>query len=265
MSSITSEEVASAVWDDRLFLEYLPIVSLEERSCVGAEALVRWRRNGGVVAPQEFIPIIENTPVSGLVTYWVIDTVARELGTWLREHDGVHLAINVPPEVFGRGGLAYTAAKANLLDVASKFILEITERGLPDRLGVETLNTRSRGCVLVALDDVCANDAAFLLAAGVRPDILKIEKETIDRLTRCQLSTKEMSELSTLIQSAQLDVIAEGVESAAQVGILLDCGINWAQGWLFSHPLSAADFGEYFSRQPRRTGRSPGGFSMSRQ
>jgi len=83
----------------------------------------------------EFIPQIENTPVSGLVTCWVIDTVARELATWLRGHEGVHIAINVPPEVFGRGALEYAAAKARVLDLTSKVVLEITERGVPDKTG----------------------------------------------------------------------------------------------------------------------------------
>lgn len=265
MSNITSEEVSAAVWDGDLFLEYLPIISLEEGSCVGAEALVRWRRAGRVVAPQEFIPIIENTAVSGLVTYWVIDTVAKELGIWLREHDGVHIAINVPPEVLGRGGLAYTAGKANLLDLASKFILEITERGLPDELGAQTLHSRARDCVLVALDDVCGNDAALAIAAGVRPDILKIEKEAVERITRGDLSANEMSRMSALIRSAKLAVIAEGVEGVAQVDTLRQCGINWAQGWLFSHPLPAAEFIEYFLRRARKTGGWPGGLRPSRQ
>jgi sensor c-di-GMP phosphodiesterase-like protein len=187
MSSITPAEVAAAVWNDELFLEYLPIVSLDGGRCVGAEALVRWRCGEHVIAPLEFIPIVESTPVCGLVTYWVIDTVARELATWLRAHDGVHIAINVPPEVFGRGGLTYAAAKARLLDLASKFVLEITERGIPDKIGVEAINSRPRNGVLVALDDVCANHAAWLVAAQLRLDILKIEKASVDQITRREL------------------------------------------------------------------------------
>jgi hypothetical protein len=54
-----------------------------------------------------------------LVSYWVIDTVGRELGTWLRNQDDVRLGINVPPEVFGRGGLEYAASKADLLGLSS--------------------------------------------------------------------------------------------------------------------------------------------------
>ncbi len=52
------------------FLEYLPTVSLDDGRCIGAEALIRWRRPTGVVPPLEFIPIVENRPLSGLITYW---------------------------------------------------------------------------------------------------------------------------------------------------------------------------------------------------
>jgi sensor c-di-GMP phosphodiesterase-like protein len=245
MSAAT--EVKAALYGGNLFLEYLPVVSLQDHRCVGGEALIRWRRGSRIVQPLEFIPLIENTPVSGLVTYWVIDTVAHELGAWLRAHDGVHLAINVPPEVFGRGGLEYAAAKADLLDIAYKFVLEITERGVPDKLGVEALNTRPRDGVLVALDDVCANDASLLVASQVRVDIVKIDKSCVDRMIGENWSPKEIWALASLIRAAHVAVIAEGVETRAQVEILRNAGIGMAQGWFFSHPLSAVDFMAYFA------------------
>ncbi len=76
--------------------------------------------------PDRFIPVIEETPVSGLLTYWVVDTLAAELGDWLRGHENVLLGINVPPEILGRGGLEYAAERAGLLDQAGKLVLEIT-------------------------------------------------------------------------------------------------------------------------------------------
>ena len=122
---------------DEFFLEYLPTISLTDGRCVGAEALIRWRRPDGVVSPGEFIPIAENTPLSGMLTYWVLDTVAAELGDWLRDHPDVRISINAPPEILGRGGIAYVAAKSGLDEQAAQIILEVTERGLPDLLGVE--------------------------------------------------------------------------------------------------------------------------------
>jgi sensor c-di-GMP phosphodiesterase-like protein len=240
-------ELRAALYGGDLFLEYQPVVSLRDQRCVGGEALIRWRRGSRIVAPLQFIPQIENTPLSGLVTYWVIDRVAHELGAWLRAHDGVRLAINIPPEVFGRGGLEYAAAKSDLLDIAYKFVLEITERGVPDKLGVDELNGRPRGGVLVALDDVCGSDASLLVVSQVRVDIVKIDKSCVDQMLRANWSPQKISALSSLISAAHVAVIAEGVETAAQVEILRHAGIGFAQGWFFSHPLSAADFMAYFS------------------
>jgi sensor c-di-GMP phosphodiesterase-like protein len=239
-------EIRSALYGGDLFLEYQPVISLEDNRCVGAEALLRWRRKSHVVLPMEFIPLIENTPLSGLVTYWVIDTVAQELAAWMRATDGIHIAINVPPEVFGRGALEYAGAKARVLDIAYKFVLEITERGVPDKLGVEALNARPRDSVLIALDDVCTSETSLLVLSQVRVDILKIDKSCIDEMIPANWSPEKMSVLRDFMRAARGAVIAEGVETRAQLEILRDAGIAMAQGWYFSQSLSALDFMAYF-------------------
>jgi sensor c-di-GMP phosphodiesterase-like protein len=247
MSDSTVAEVRAALYAGDLFIEYLPVVTLDSGRCIGAEALIRWQRGSDVVQPAEFIPAIENTSLSGLVTYWVIDTVAREMGHWLRQHPGVHLGINVPPEVFGRGGLEYAAAKANILDLVSQFVVEITERGIPDRLGIHEINSRPRKGVLVALDDVCESASSLLVASKVHVDIIKIEKSAVESLTGTGLSDRLMSSLFSLIQHAPIAVVAEGVEEESQAQRLREFGIGLGQGWLFSRPLRATEFKSYFA------------------
>ena len=122
---INLESIKAGLEAGELFLEYLPTISLDDRRCIGAEALVRWKRASGVVPPQEFIPLIEGTPISGLVTYWVIETVAVEMLEWLRTHPEAQLSINVPPEILGRGGMEYAAKKAGLFDHIRQLIVEI--------------------------------------------------------------------------------------------------------------------------------------------
>ena len=136
---IDPNAVHDAIFAGELFLEYLPTVRLSDGCCVGCEALVRWRRGDRVIPPMDFIPIIEDTPVSGLLTYWVIDPMGKEMGQWMRDCTDVNIAVNVPPEVLGRGGIEYAGYKANLLSVRNRVVLEITERGAPDRLGLEEL------------------------------------------------------------------------------------------------------------------------------
>jgi EAL domain-containing protein (putative c-di-GMP-specific phosphodiesterase class I) len=192
----------------------------------------------------EFIPLIENTPLSGLITYWVAEIFARELADWLKVQDDVHMSINVPPELFGRGGILYVAQKTGLLSLAPKLILEITERGIPDRLGVHALNHWPRYGCLIALDDVGASRAGWLVAHDVRVDILKIEAATVKRMRNLPILQTES--LAELIRRSKVGVIAEGVETAEQLGGLRQCGIGMAQGWLFSRPLRASEFISYF-------------------
>src|SRR4051812_33470696 len=81
---ISADAIRDGLTHGEFFLEYLPTVSLADGKCVGAEALSRWRRPSGVVQPAQFIPLIEGTYLSGMLTYWVLETVAKDLGDWLR-------------------------------------------------------------------------------------------------------------------------------------------------------------------------------------
>src|SRR3954447_14541015 len=151
---IDLDAIRDGLAQGEFFLQYLPTVSLADGRCLGAEALARWRQPSGLVQPGAFIPVIEGTPLSGLFTYWVLETVAAEMGEWLRAHAEAHIGVNVPPEILGRGGLEYAATKAGLADLKRQIILEVTERGLPDQQGVAALEAASRDGVRIALDDV---------------------------------------------------------------------------------------------------------------
>jgi sensor c-di-GMP phosphodiesterase-like protein len=83
------------------------------------------------------------------------------------------------------------------------------------------------------------------VASQVKVNIIKIDKSTVDKLTRQELPSTHISELLSLIAATDVPVVAEGVETAAQAEILWKYGIKIAQGWLFSHPLSAPEFIAY--------------------
>lgn len=241
------DEIRTALDNQEFFLEYMPTISLADKRCVGAEALIRWRQGDRIVQPMEFIPLIENTPLSGSITYRVIDMVAKELGSWLREQHAIHISINVPPEIIGRGGLQYAAEKSQLCDVLDKLMLEVTERGLLDPLGLAGINGVAKSKVLIALDDVSTNDTSLIVLSRVPADIVKLEKSFADQMLREDWSHKEISGIAALIRNGNLKVIAEGVETEAQVDILTEAGIQMAQGWYFSQSLPASDFIDYFS------------------
>jgi sensor c-di-GMP phosphodiesterase-like protein len=242
------DTIRAGLDNGELVLEYLPIVSLDQNICIGAEALLRWQRPDGVVFPDAFIPLIENTPLSGLITYWVIDQVALELGDWLRKHNGVELHINVPPEILGRGGLEYAARKSGLSDVRHKLVMEITERGVPDQLGLQALDIAARQGVRIALDDVRIDPASVMVLSRCNVQIIKIDKSVLLETEGAGSTPRWAEALAVLLKTTDLEVIAEGVETAAQVDLLRTVGVRKVQGQYFSPPVCAKAFLEYFGR-----------------
>src|SRR5215472_2959312 len=174
--------IKSALEAREFFLVYQPILSLSDGLCFGAEALIRWRRENAVLDASEFIPVSDRTPLSGVLTYWVIDTVAGELGDWLESHRTAHISINVPPEVLGRGGLEYAASKSGLRARAKQLILEVTERGVPDQLGLDALNSVASTGARVALDDTTLSGANLALLTRCNFDFVKIDKALVAEL-----------------------------------------------------------------------------------
>lgn len=253
---ITGDTIRAGLTQGEFFLEYLPTVSLDEGRCVGAEALVRWRRLSGVVPPGEFIPLIEETPTAGLLTYWVIETVGKEVGEWLWAHEEAHIGINVPPVILGRGGLEYAGTKAGLAGLRRQIILEVTERGLPDRLGVAAIEAASKAGTRIALDDVTLTGANLAVLSRCTLDIIKIDRALVSQITPECLCPEWLGGLSALLESTRVEVIAEGVETEAQAAALRKSRVSMAQGFYFSRPLSAEDFQAYYATVGGKTGRT---------
>lgn len=248
---ITTDSLLEGMSRNEFFLKYLPTVSLADGRCTGAEALVRWRRPAGVLQPMDFIPSAENTPVVGLLTYWVFDTVAAELGAWLRAHPGAHISINVPPEILGRGGLLYAAQKSGLSEFTSQIILEITERGVPDAMGVEAMNLANTLGVRVALDDVTLTGGANLaIWARTSFHVIKLDRSLVAQIAADMPRPDWLGGIAALVQSSKLLAIAEGVETQLQRTTLREAKIQEAQGFLFSPPLSAERFIGYHGASP---------------
>ena len=235
---INLDTIRSGLKGGEFFLEYLPTISLDDGHCVGAEALIRWRRPSGIIPPNDFITVAENTPLSGLITYWVMETVGEELGDWLRDHDDVHVSINVPPEILGRGGLEYAASKSGLNNLRHKIVLEVTERGIPDKLGVDALEHATLSGVRIALDDVNVSGANMVVLSRCHVEILKLDKTLVEQISAGE-HPSWLTTVATLLETTAFHVVAEGIESADQRDVLQAAGVKIAQGFFFSRPLPA--------------------------
>jgi sensor c-di-GMP phosphodiesterase-like protein len=246
---ITLDSMRAGLANGEFFLEYLPVIALNDGRCVGAETLIRWRRASGVIGPDEFIPVIENTPLSGVLTYWVVDTMASELADWLRANPESYISINVPPEILGRGGIEHAAGKAGLLDLASQLVFEVTERGVPDALGVAAINGAIEHGIRVALDDVTLSGPANLaVLARCNFHIVKLDRSLIWEIQPDCPHPPWLEEVGALLQISQMTVIAEGIETPQQRAALESSNVQFGQGFHFSRPLAAEAFMEFHRR-----------------
>jgi sensor c-di-GMP phosphodiesterase-like protein len=241
------DTIRSAFEAREFFLVYQPILSLRDRLCFGAEALIRWRRENAILDASEFIPLSDRTPLSGALTYWVIDTVAAELGDWLGSNGSAHISLNVPPEILGRGGLEYAATKSGLRAHAKQLILEVTERGIPDQLGLDALNSIAGTGAQVALDDTTLSGANLALLTRCNFDFVKIDHLLVAELAPEKPPAPWLDGLAALLRATSLQIIAEGVETAFQADTLRAAGVQLAQGHYFSVPRSASDFKRYYA------------------
>ena len=243
------DDIRHALQSNEFFLVYQPIVALDSRRCVGAEALIRWRRGRDtVIEAGDFIPRAENTPLSGSITYWVMDTIAEELGDWLGDNPDALIGINVPPEILGRGGVEYVANKSGLRDRAKQLVFEITERGVPDQLGLDALNSIPATGARVALDDTTLSGANLALLMRCHFDFVKIDHALVAQLGGEAKRPQWLDGLAALLgTSTALRVIAEGVERERQAATLAGAGVQFAQGHFFSEPLAAHELKRYYA------------------
>jgi len=240
--------VQAAFAAGELFLAYQPIVALRDGSCAGAEALIRWRHDGSVLDAAQFMPLTDRTPLSGVLTYWVIDTVASDLGDWLAQHPSAHIGINIPPEILGRGGIEYAAVKSGLREHARQVIFEITERGIPDEIGLQALNRIPESGARAALDDVTLSGANLALLTRCHFELIKIDQTLVAQVGADSRRPDWLDGLATLLRSTPLQVIAEGVENERQADVLRTAGVQLAQGHWFAEALSADAFKQYYAR-----------------
>jgi sensor c-di-GMP phosphodiesterase-like protein len=252
-NAISLAAIRTALEAGEFFVVYQPIVSLVDGSCFGGEALIRWRRADAVtIEPGGFIPLTDHTPLSGAITYWVIDTVAAQLGDWLKGNEGAHISINVPPEILGRGGLEYAATKSGLRARTTQLIIEITEHGIPDQLGLDALNSIPDTGAQVALDDTTLSGANLALLTRCPFSFVKIDRTLVAELAFGKPRPSWLDGLTALSQATALKVIAEGVETPFQLDALREAGVELAQGYYFSAPRDVNGFKRYYAETTGR-------------
>jgi diguanylate cyclase (GGDEF)-like protein/PAS domain S-box-containing protein len=235
----------TAIDNDELMLHYQPKVDLRTGAAAQAEALARWDRPGeGIVPPDEFVPLAEQTGLIKPLTRWVLRAAVRQMAAWA--HCGIDIAVAVNLSTWNFQERDLVATVQSLLeefDVDPKSLtLEITESALmldPER-GMLTVTKLQEAGVRVSIDDFGTgySSLAYLRQLPVRE--LKIDRSFIADLSDGGSATRALVEtIVRLGKTLDLTVVAEGAETQAEVDVLTTLGCDQAQGYVFSRPVSA--------------------------
>ncbi|MEA2605066.1 MAG: hypothetical protein QOF89_6058 [Acidobacteriota bacterium] len=237
-------ELRRAIERSELKVHYQPIVRLSDGAVVAFEALLRWPRpERGMVPPSEFIPVAEEAGLIQPLSYWVLGQVCQRLREWKAGGAAAGLAmhVNLSGRLFGDPGLVdrVRTALAEARIEGERLVLEITESvvmGDPD-VAIETLDRLKALGVGVAIDDFGTGYSSLSYLQRFPIDSLKIDRSFVAKMGERGESPEILRAILTLARSLDIEVIAEGVETEAQLGQLLAMGCGLVQGYLFSRPV----------------------------
>lgn len=239
-------------------LYYQPQFSGDGRRLTGAEALLRWRHpNRGLVPPGEFVPVLEELGLVMQIGDWVLREACTQMTRWQAE--GMHLpkmSVNLSARQFADGQLAVRLSRLlqELQLPPTCLEVELTESILMSDVG-ETMTILAglkRLGLCIAVDDFGTGYSSLNYLKQFPIDVLKIDRGFVDGLPDGEQDAQIARAIIAMAHSLNLKVIAEGVESAAQLDFLRAHGCDQVQGYLFGQPMPAAEFARQFAQRTRR-------------
>jgi diguanylate cyclase (GGDEF)-like protein/PAS domain S-box-containing protein len=256
---------------DEFEVHYQPIVALPEGRMVGVEALLRWQNAElGVVSPAEFIPVAESTGIIVPIGAWVLESACRQIKEWQDAGwSDLRVAVNLSPREVDRGDATKSISAAlSRSGLAAEFLeIEVTERVLLDDVekAVSTFREIKDLGVRLSIDDFGTGYSSLSYLRNYPFDVLKIDRTFVHDATRHASGISLLRAIISMADSLDLEVVAEGVETEEQVGLLCELGCGFAQGYHFCAPLSAARIGiggpvVDLDAEPSRVGEEPQGW-----
>ena len=228
---------------------YQPVIELKSGRCVGAEALARWvRKDGEMVRPDLFIPLAEESGLVPDITLAILAATLRDLGDLLRKEPNLCININLAPEDL-QGENFYTALAASLAKArinATCIKLEITERAMVNTDESRKLISQfRRQGHQVAVDDFGTGYSSLAYLESFELDTLKIDKTFVDAIGTEAVTNAVTGHVIDMAKSLQLDTVAEGIETVQQATWLIEQGVEYGQGYLYSRPLPPKEFRDF--------------------
>jgi len=226
---------------------YQPIFGLADRRILGCEVLMRWvLADGRVLAPSAFIPLAESTGRIEAMTWQMLTIALTELQGLIGQDPCFKVSFNVVPRHFLSPDFMAELGKvvAETCATPPQLVLELTERDELEDLdrAKEAIGKLRAGGFRLALDDVGVGHSGLSHIQSLRPDTLKVDKFFTDALGFDMTANVVVDMLVRLAQELGMSVVAEGVETEAQVAALTACGVSEGQGYLLSPPVPLPAF-----------------------
>jgi diguanylate cyclase (GGDEF)-like protein len=241
----TEARLRRALEQDEFRLHYQPILDTRTRAPIALEALLRWEdRDQGLLAPEHFLQIADESGLILPIGIWVISEVGRQLAHWSHQGCLQPVAINLSDTQFSDRGLIERLFRLARACPPGTIELEVTESLLlaRDARLLDTLaRLRTQG-MRVAIDDFGTGYSSLALLKHLPIDTLKIDRSFVREIGREPTTELLIRTIVDMGHGLGLRLIAEGVESEEQLAFLVREGCHAVQGFLFQHPIPAAEF-----------------------
>lgn len=227
---------------------YQPKVNLDDNTLYGCEALVRWVRDGQLVPPMDFIPILEQEGSICMLDFYVFERVCQDIRDWLDAGiEPVRTSVN-----FSKLHLHNKHLAQDILNIMEKYHLDskYIEIELTETSGYEDFSTlnhfvnamKEHG-IRTSLDDFGTGYSSLNLLKDLNVDIIKLDKSFLKNIENHNSSDEIVIEtIVNMVKALNMQVVAEGVETSGQANYLRSIHCHLAQGYLFDKPLPHDDF-----------------------
>lgn len=236
------QDLRKAIFQPEFCLYYQPIVSLITGEIKGFEALIRWNHPKGMISPDQFIPIAEETGLINPLGWWIFREACSQLRQWQIQFPDLPLQMNVnfSPVQFQQAGLFEQIAEIvqETGIIKNTLTIEIIETCLLQTTNFKFQFLQEMG-VGLCIDDFCTGYSSLSLLRDLPIDTLKIDRSFVKNLTDNPTDTTLIETILLLGKSLNQEVVAEGIETQEQIQILRELGCIWGQGYFFARPLNS--------------------------
>ncbi len=242
-------DLRHAVERNELAMHYQPIVSLTDGRLVGFEALLRWHHSKlGMIAPFRFIPIAEDSGLILPITVWILNQTCLQLAEWQRigpEYRDLMVSVNISGKHLAKNELVddVLGALQRSQVLARTLKLEITESTAMENAehSIKILNKLKEIGVQLSIDDFGTGYSSLSHLHRLPFDTLKIDRSFVSRVGDNGEDSEVLQTVISLAKNLKMRVIAEGIETVPQLGVLQNLGCDYGQGYLLAKPKSVEE------------------------